>query len=84
MVFINVSMRECRDTDRGTKKIEGCLRPGQRLTISEVPISASTETSIKDHLMPTSAFTGLLEMYRLKDFNTLDLSGVYAVTHGLL
>jgi len=43
LVFINISMHECRDIDKVTENVKACLRPGGIFVISDFPFPNSVE-----------------------------------------
>ena len=53
MVFINISMHECRDIDKVMENIKACLKPGGHLVISDFPFPETVEAqkSVPGRLM---------------------------------
>ncbi len=43
MVFINISMHECRDLEKVTRNVRDSLKPGGHFVISDMPFPKSTE-----------------------------------------
>jgi len=44
LVFINISMHECRDIDKVAANVKACLRPGGVFVISDFPFPTSVDT----------------------------------------